>query len=123
MKTGGNPEVVELDDPLKEALLKAPDNQTDSYYPVEPKFTYTPTENPFTELQKMRDDFEKYRCEQTAYQAAEKKSHKLMEKKQFWRGAVAGAIGSTAANLFIFYWPNIASFFSNLFHQFMILLS
>lgn len=75
----------------------------------------TPVGKQLAELQKLRQDFEKYRADQTAYNAAAEKRHELAEKRQFWRGALAGAIGSTVANLFIFYWPDVVAFFSNLF--------
>lgn len=68
------------------------------------------------ELAQLRQDFEDYRCKQAAEKAAEEKRHELAEKRQFWRGALAGAIGSTTANLFIFYWPNMVSFLKAVFH-------
>lgn len=68
------------------------------------------------ELSKLRHDFEQYRAQQTADKASAEKSHKLSEKRQFWLGALAGAIGSTAANLFIFYWPGVVDFLKCIFH-------
>ena len=72
------------------------------------------------ELEKLNQDFEKYRAEQAADKAAQEHSHKLAEKRQFWLGALAGTIGSTIAGLIVLAvknWPSIVSFLTNIFQK------
>lgn len=73
------------------------------------------------ELEKLNQDFEKYRAEQAADKAAQEHSHKLAEKRQFWLGALAGTIGSTIAGLIVLAfqnWHSIISFLTNIFQNF-----
>lgn len=69
------------------------------------------------ELQKLRQDFDKYRADEATKYAADKEQH-MRERKidhlfMILGGAIAGAIGSSIANLFIFYWPSILAFFKH----------
>lgn len=61
-----------------------------------------------SEVQKLRQDFDKYVADQAAHQAAEDKR----EKRRFWLGVLAGTIGSTVAGLIVF----AVQYFISVFH-------
>lgn len=69
------------------------------------------------ELQKLRQDFDKYRAEEAAYRAAEEHRAKVAERKGFLRGVAATLIVTIIGNLFIYYWPAIVTFFASLFQN------
>lgn len=67
------------------------------------------------ELQKLRDDFDKYRAEQAAYQATQEHRAKIAERKGFWLGIVSNGIAAIIGGLVVYYWPSIVSFLEKLF--------
>lgn len=67
------------------------------------------------ELQKLRQDFDQYRAEQTAYQAAAEHREKVAERRGFIKGFFSSLITSIVAGLVIYYWPNLIGWVSNLF--------
>ena len=66
------------------------------------------------ELQKLRDDFDKYRAEQAAYQTAQEHRAKIAERKGFWLGILSNGIAAVIGGLVVYYWPGIAKFFLGL---------
>lgn len=68
------------------------------------------------ELQKLRDDFEKYRAEQASYQAAQEHRAKKAERKGFWLGIISNGIAAVIGGLVVYYWPHVIAFFLKLFH-------
>lgn len=71
------------------------------------------------ELEKLNQDFDKYCTDQAAYQAAAEHREKIAAIKGFWRGVLAGTIGSTIAGLIVLAvqnWSGIISFFTAFFH-------
>lgn len=69
------------------------------------------------ELKKLNQDFDKYCADNAAYQAAQEKSQKLAEKRQFWYGILSNIISAIIGGLVVYYWPSIVSFFTNLFQK------
>ena len=69
------------------------------------------------ELQRLRQDFDKYRADEATNHAADEERHR--QERKFDRmfsiltGALAGAIGSTVANIIAIYWPSILAFFEH----------
>lgn len=77
----------------------------------------TPIGKQLAELQKLREDFDKYRAEEAAYRAAEEHRAKVAERKGFLRGVIATLIVKILGNLFIYYWPSICVFIEGLFQK------
>lgn len=69
------------------------------------------------ELQKLREDFDNYRAEQAAYQAAQEHRAKVAERKGFWLGIISNGISAIVGGLVVYYWPSIISFVVSLFHR------
>lgn len=69
------------------------------------------------ELQKLRQDFDKYRAEEAAYHAAEALREKHAEKRGFWKGVLSSVVSGIIVALFSYYWPTIVSFLTNLFQK------
>lgn len=69
------------------------------------------------ELQKLRQDFENYRAQYAAYKTAEEHRTKIAERKGALRGVIATLIVTIIGNLFIYYWPSIIVFLTNLFQK------
>lgn len=69
------------------------------------------------ELQKLREEFDQYRADNAAYQAAQEKSQKLAEKRQFWYGILSNIISAIIGGLVVYYWPAIIAFFTNFFQK------
>lgn len=67
-----------------------------------------------SELKKLRDDFDQYRAEQAAYQAAAEHREKVAERKGFVKGLLSSLIASVLAGLVIYYWPTITAWASSL---------
>ena len=67
------------------------------------------------ELQKLREDFDKYRSEQAAYQAAQEHRTKIAERNGFWLGIISNGIAAMIGGLAVYYWPSITAFFFKLF--------
>lgn len=72
------------------------------------------------ELQKLRDDFDKYRADYAANKASDEKRRKRERRGDrvfaIIAGAVSGIIGSAIGGLVVYYWPHVITFFSKLFH-------
>lgn len=66
------------------------------------------------ELQKLRQEFDQYRAEQAAYQAAAEHREKVAERKGFVKGFLSSLIASVLAGLVIYYWPTITAWASSL---------
>lgn len=69
-----------------------------------------------TDLQKMRDEFDKYRSDEAAYHAAAELREKHAKKREVWIGIISSVAGGSIAGLFIYYWPSIVSAVGCLFH-------
>lgn len=70
------------------------------------------------ELQKLRDDFDKYVANQAADKISDEERH-IRERRSdrvfaIFAGALSGLLASSLAGLFIYYWPSIVSFFTKL---------
>lgn len=65
------------------------------------------------ELQKLREEFDQYRADNAAHQAAQEKSQKLAEKRQFWYGVLSNIISAIVGGLVVYYWPPIVSCLKN----------
>lgn len=63
------------------------------------------------ELQKLRQDFDKYCSDYAAYKAAEEHSRKAERHKTFAISAIVSFITAALANLMVYYWPKIIKFF------------
>lgn len=101
---------------IEQSIEKTVNAECHNY--IEQHSEYNPTIHIERNLEEINQDFEKYRADQAAYHAAQEHSHKLAEKRQFWLGVFAGAIGSTIAGLIVLAvqsWPAIVSFFVELF--------
>lgn len=59
------------------------------------------------ELQKLRQDFDKYRAEEAAYHAAEALREKRAEDRGFWKGVLSAVIAGVIVAIFTHYLPNI----------------
>ncbi len=68
------------------------------------------------ELEKMRQDFDKYRADEVAYKTAQEHCAKISERKGFWLGIISNGISAIIGGLVVYYWPSIIAFFSRLFH-------
>ena len=79
-------------------------------------FKDSPIEQQLEELQKLRQDFDKYRTDQAAYQTAAEHREKVAGRKGFWYGILSGIITTIIGSLVVYYWPAIVEFFSKLFH-------
>ena len=66
------------------------------------------------ELKKLRDDFDQYRAEQAAYQAAAEHREKVAERRGFIKGFLSSLITAILAGLVIYYWPAITAWASSL---------
>ena len=66
------------------------------------------------ELQKLRQEFDQYRAEQAAYQAAAEHREKVAERRGFIKGFLSSLVASIFAGLVIYYWPTIAAWASSL---------
>lgn len=67
------------------------------------------------ELQKLRDDFDKYRAEEAAYHAAEALREKRAETRGFWKGVFSAIIAGVIVAAFTYCLPLIVSLFTKLF--------
>ncbi len=68
------------------------------------------SEQAAVELQKLRDDFDKYCADQAAYQTAQEHRTKIAERKGFWLGILSNGIAAIIGGLVVYYWPDIVSF-------------
>ena len=67
-----------------------------------------------SELKKLRQDFDQYRAEQTAYHAAAEQREKVAERKGFIKGFFSSLITAILAGLVIYYWPVISAWITSL---------
>jgi hypothetical protein len=67
-----------------------------------------------SELQKLRQEFDQYRAEQAAYQAAAEHREKVAERKGFFLGLVSGLVATVVGGLVIYYWPAITAWLFSL---------
>lgn len=67
------------------------------------------------ELKELRQDFDKYRSEQAACQAAQEQRAKIAERKGFFLGIVSNGIAAIIGGLVVYYWPSIMTFFFKMF--------
>ena len=67
-----------------------------------------------SELQKLRQEFDQYRAEQAAYQAAAEHREKVAERKGFFLGFVSGLVATVVGGLVIYYWPAITAWLFSL---------
>lgn len=81
----------------------------------------TPIGKQLAELQKLRQDFDKYRADYVADKAAGEKQRKRERRSDrifsIVAGAISGIIGSAIGGLVVYYWPPIASLLTNLFQK------
>ena len=68
------------------------------------------------ELQKLRQDFDQYRAEHAAYQAAAEHREKVAERRGFIRGLISGLFTTVIGGLIVYYWPEISGWVISLFH-------
>lgn len=68
------------------------------------------------ELQKLREDFNKYRAEEAAYKTAQENSQKIEFRKTVAISVITSLVTASLANLFVYYWPSIIGFFNGFFH-------
>lgn len=83
---------------------------------IEQHSEYTPASRIERDLEKLNQDFEKYRAEQTAYQAAQEHRAKIAERKGFWLGIISNGIAAIIGGLVVYYWPSIMAFFVGFLH-------
>lgn len=75
------------------------------------KFENSAMGKSISELQKLRDDFDKYRAEQKAEQKRNEERAKIERKRNFFISIVSGSISGVIGGLVVYYWPVIISFF------------
>lgn len=68
------------------------------------------------ELQKLREDFEKYRGDEAAYRAEQDRILHAERLRNTVASAVIGFLTASLANILAYYWPYIVSFAASLFH-------
>lgn len=68
-----------------------------------------------SELNQVRQDFEKYRAEYATDKATQEHRAKIAERKGFWRGIFSNAIAAIIGGIVVYYWPGIIAFFSGIF--------
>lgn len=79
-------------------------------------FENSPFAEQLEELKKLRQDFDQYRAEYTAYKSAEEHRTKIAERKGAVQGFVSALLVTIIGGLVVLYWPNILGFFMALFH-------
>jgi hypothetical protein len=69
------------------------------------------------ELQKLRQDFDQYRADEAAKNAADEERHRQERKSDrmfsIFAGAISGLLVAIVAGLFLYYWPFILAFFNH----------
>lgn len=69
------------------------------------------------ELQRLRQDFDKYRTDEAAKNVADEERHRQERKSDRMFSIIAGALSglfvAIAAGLFLYYWPSILAFFEH----------
>ena len=68
------------------------------------------------ELQKLRQDLDKYRADYTANQAAQEQCEKIAERKRAWFGIVSNTVSAIIGGLIVYYWPAIVAFLKKMFN-------
>lgn len=69
-----------------------------------------------SDLQKLQQDFDKYRAEEAAYHAAEALREKRAEKRGFRKGILTAVIAGVIVAIFSYCLPGIVSFISRAVH-------
>lgn len=69
------------------------------------------------ELQKYRQDVDKYRTEETADQAAKALRKKHVENRNFLKIVLSSVVSGIIVAIFSYYWPSIVSFLTNLIQK------
>ena len=67
-------------------------------------------------LQKLNQDSDKDRAEETADHATKALGEKRAEKPGLWRDVLSGLFVAIVAGLFLYYWPSIIAFLGKIFH-------
>ena len=67
-------------------------------------------------LQKLNQDSDKDRAEETADHAAKELEKKRAKKPGLWRDVLSGLFVAIVAGLFLYYWPTIITFLGKIFH-------
>lgn len=118
-------EILELG--VGEYFERDPDTQIHAYMPTGKGRAalreWESSEQTARELQKLRDDFDNYRRDHAAEQAAKEHSAKIAERKGFWMGILSNVISGIIGGLFVHYWPDIIRGILWLCHLFHRLLS
>lgn len=83
-------------------------------YSAQIPFEESPAGRQIAELQKLRQELDKYRTEQAAYQAAAEHREKVAERRGFIKGFLSSLISAIIAGLVLYYWPTIAAWISSL---------
>ena len=72
------------------------------------------------ELQRLRQDFDKYRTDEAAKNVADEERHRQERKSDRMFSIIAGALSglfvAIVAGLFLYYWPTIVTFLGKIFH-------
>lgn len=111
-------EILELG--IEKYFDRNPDYQIHAYKPTGEGLAalreWKRTEETAEELQKLRNDFDKYRADEAANKAAAEHSAKVAERKGFWFGILSNTIAAIIGGLVVYYWPSITKFFLGLIH-------
>lgn len=67
-------------------------------------------------LQKLRDDFDEHRADETAYHTSQELNAKKAEKRSFWRNIVSSVIAAIIGGLVVYYWPDILDLVLSVLH-------
>lgn len=77
----------------------------------------TPIGKQLAELQKLREEFNKYRADEAAYHAAEALREKRAEKRGFWKGVLSAIVAGIIVSIFSYCWPSIIACITTFFQS------
>lgn len=84
-----------------------PDFRVQSYMPTAAGISMVREREQFQMLQQLRQDFDQYRSDETAYKASQELNAKKTEKMSFWKNIISSVAAGIISGLAVSHWPCI----------------